>query len=125
MPRDQAKGWLGRLLSHGTDPDPRFTLANERTFLAWIRTALGMIALGVGIATFVSTEQTHRLSLVLAALLVVIGGLVACGAWFRWLTVERAMRLQQGLPPARLAPFIAFGIGAIAVVAVVTVVVVA
>lgn len=125
MRPDERRGWLGRLLSHGSDPDPRFTLANERTFLAWIRTALGMIALGVGIATFVSTENTHRLSLILAAALVILGGLVAAGAWFRWLSVERAMRLEQGLPPSRLAPFIAFGIGVIAAIAIVTIVIVA
>jgi putative membrane protein len=123
MPRSQARGWLSKLLSHGVDPDPRFSLANERTFLAWIRTALGMIALGVGIATFVSTKETHRASLVLAGALVVLGGIVSIGAWLRWLRVERAMRLQHGLPPSRLAPVIAFGIGAIAAIAIVTVVI--
>ncbi|XRQ08914.1 hypothetical protein ACN3XK_72605 [Actinomadura welshii] len=28
------RGWVGRLLAEGENPDPRFTLANERTFLA-------------------------------------------------------------------------------------------
>ena len=125
MPRNQPQGWLAKLLSHGVDPDPRFSLANERTFLAWIRTALGMIALGVGIATFVSNEQAHRVSLILAGALVILGGVVSIGAWLRWLRVERAMRLQHGLPPSRLAPFIAFGIGAIAAIAIITVVIVA
>jgi putative membrane protein len=32
----------------GEAPDYRFSLANERTFLAWIRTALGFLAAGVG-----------------------------------------------------------------------------
>ncbi|WP_009473397.1 MULTISPECIES: YidH family protein [unclassified Rhodococcus (in: high G+C Gram-positive bacteria)] len=36
----------------GTDPDPRFTLANERTFLAWIRTSLGLLAAAVGFQAF-------------------------------------------------------------------------
>ncbi|EDX36625.1 MULTISPECIES: YidH family protein [Shigella] len=30
----------------GEAPDYRFSLANERTFLAWIRTALGFLAAG-------------------------------------------------------------------------------
>ena len=30
----------------GEEPDYRFTLANERTFLAWVRTALGLLAGG-------------------------------------------------------------------------------
>ena len=125
MPRNAGQGWLEKLLSHGVDPDPRFSLANERTFLAWIRTSLGMIALGVGIATFVSNEQAHRVSLILAAALVILGGVVSVGAWLRWLRVERAMRLQHGLPPSRFAPFIAIGIGAIAAIAIITVVIVA
>jgi putative membrane protein len=125
MQRNQARGWLEKLLSHGVDPDPRFSLANERTFLAWIRTSLGMIALGVGIATFVSHEQAHRASLILAGALVILGGVVSAGAWLRWLRVERAMRLQHGLPPSRLAPFIAIGIAAIAAIAIITVVIAA
>ena len=28
------------VFARGTDPDPRFTLANECTFLAWVRTSL-------------------------------------------------------------------------------------
>jgi putative membrane protein len=125
MQRNQARGWLEKLLSHGVDPDPRFSLANERTFLAWIRPSLGMIALGVGIATFVSHEQAHRPSLILAGALVILGGVVSAGAWLRWLRVERAMRLQHGLPPSRLAPFIAIGIAAIAAIAIITVVIAA
>jgi hypothetical protein len=33
------------------EPDYRFTFANERTFLAWIRTALALIAGGVAVAS--------------------------------------------------------------------------
>ncbi len=33
----------------GEAPDYRFSLANERTFLAWVRTALGFLAAGVGL----------------------------------------------------------------------------
>lgn len=42
--------WTDRLLAEGDDPDPRFSMANERTFLAWIRTALALIAGGIGLA---------------------------------------------------------------------------
>ena len=45
-------GWIARLHAEGTEPDPRFTCANERTFLAWIRTALAVIAAGVALETF-------------------------------------------------------------------------
>lgn len=45
--------WPGRVYDSGHEPDPRFTLANERTFLAWTRTALALIAAGVSLAAFV------------------------------------------------------------------------
>ena len=41
--------WPRWVYDEGTDPDPRFTLANERTFLAWIRTSIAFMAAGVAI----------------------------------------------------------------------------
>ncbi len=53
------------------EPDYRFTLANERTFLAWIRTALALIAGGVAVVQFVPqfgvAGVRHALSVVLTA----------------------------------------------------------
>ena len=46
--------WSRRLLGQGEAPDPRFTLANERTFLAWIRTALALLG-GAGPRVFTTT----------------------------------------------------------------------
>jgi putative membrane protein len=125
MRHNRTPDWINRLLSNGSDPDPRFSLANERTFLAWIRTALGLIALGVAVATFVSTQDTKGISLILAAALVLLGGVLAAGSWWRWLSVERAMRDGHGIPPSTLAPFLAIGIGVIAVIAIIAVVVTA
>lgn len=123
MRHNRTPDWINRRLSNGTDPDPRFSLANERTFLAWIRTALGLIALGVAVATFVSTQETKGVSLLLAAALVFLGGILAAGSWWRWLSVERAMREGHGIPPSTLAPFLAIGIGVIAILAIITIVV--
>ena len=123
MRHNKTPDWINRRLSNGTDPDPRFSLANERTFLAWIRTALGLIALGVAVATFVSTQETKGVSLLLAAALVLLGGILAAGSWWRWLSVERAMRDGDGIPPSTMAPFLALGIGVIAVLSIVAVVI--
>ena len=123
MRHNRTPSWINRRLSNGTDPDPRFSLANERTFLAWVRTALGLIALGVAVATFVSTQETKGVSLLLAAVLVLLGGILAAGSWWRWLSVERAMRDGHGIPPSTLAPFLAVGIGVIAVTAMVAIVI--
>ena len=58
----------------GHEPDYRFTLANERTFLAYIRTALAFFAAGTAILSFFDRIIDHR------GLVVVIGsGLYALG----------------------------------------------
>ena len=41
--------WPAWVYEEGDDPDARFTMANERTFLAWIRTSLGFLAAGVAV----------------------------------------------------------------------------
>lgn len=111
------RSWVRRLLVSGTDPDARFSLANERTCLAWIRTALGLIALGIGVATFVSTERIRGIAVLLAAALVLVGGLLAAGAYWRWLRVERAMREGHGIPPSRLAPVVVVAVVIFAILA--------
>src|SRR5512144_2515651 len=80
----------------GEQPDYRFTLANERTFLAWVRTALALMAAGVAVVQFVPglTVIRHALGL----LLIVLGGLLAGVSYRHWEQNERAMRLGQTLP---------------------------
>ncbi len=59
----------------GTEPDPRFTLANERTFLAWIRTALALIAAGIALEALALPirPDLRRIAAIILALPVVIG----------------------------------------------------
>ncbi|WP_242901356.1 YidH family protein [Actinomadura terrae] len=110
--------WTDRLLAEGSDPDPRFSLANERTFLAWIRTALAMIAGGVGVALSGDLMETP-LRVGLAIGLSASGALVAALAFRRWLLTERALRRAETLPPPALAPLLSYGlaIAALALVA--------
>lgn len=81
----------------GDEPDPRFSLANERTFLAWVRTALAMLAGGVALHAL-GLPETAWVRTTLAVLLVALGGLVTLFALVRWARVERAMRTQTPLP---------------------------
>lgn len=81
----------------GDEPDPRFSLANERTFLAWVRTALAMLAGGVALHAL-NLPATAWVRTTLAVLLVVLGGLVTVLAMVRWARVERAMRTRSPLP---------------------------
>lgn len=81
----------------GVEPDYRFSLANERTFLAWLRTSLGLIAAGGAVAVIDGPARTPT-GAALAVSLTVVGGLTALLAWPRWAQVERAMRRDRPLP---------------------------
>lgn len=79
--------------------DPRISLANERTFLAWIRTALGFMAAGVAIAQILAiTRESVELSLV-GAVLILFGAAIAVLSYRRWAGNER--RFAAGLPLER------------------------
>jgi putative membrane protein len=81
----------------GHDPDYRFSLANERTFLAWIRTALALIAGGVALANLVPDLTPELLRDGLAVLLVVLAVVLAIRSHARWDRAERAIRTDQPL----------------------------
>ena len=81
----------------GSEPDVRFSLANERTFLAWTRTALALIAGGVALEAL-ALDMYAPLRLAASLVLIVTGIVLPVIAWFEWSRVERAMRLGRPLP---------------------------
>ncbi|MFC3298216.1 DUF202 domain-containing protein [Arthrobacter agilis] len=123
--RPEGRGaWAARLLGGGVEPDPRFTLANERTFLAWIRTALALLAGGIAVEAFTPAAFDPALRTFLAVTLLVLAMIMALAAGLRWLRVERAMRRRAPLPLPLLVPVLAAG-GALIAGAVLVVVLVA
>ena len=80
----------------GDEPDPRFSLANERTFLAWIRTSLALVAAGVAIEVLEVGHPGWRLAA--ALVFTSLGILAAVRAWFGWAGTERALRNARPLP---------------------------
>lgn len=91
------------------DPDYRFLLANERTFLALVRTALALEAGGLAVGTVVPA-RTWWLPRVVGAALLLMGTAVAVAAFGRWRSVDRAIRAERPLPPFRLPRWLAAGI---------------
>lgn len=91
------KRWPGWVYREGVEPDPRFSFANERTFLAWVRTGIGLLAGGVAIhALPLSISAPARTGS--AVLLVILGALAVVAGWVRWAAAERAMRCGKPLP---------------------------
>ena len=80
------------------EPDYRFTLANERTFLAWERTALGLLAAAVAVVQLVPELSIpgarHALGILLGLLAILTAGM----GILRWRQVDFAMRRDQPLP---------------------------
>ena len=82
----------------GEEPDYRFSLANERTFLAWIRTALAVLAGGVLLDQFATKLKPEFAVVVLATLLCLLAALLCAMAYRRWRANEIAMRHARPLP---------------------------
>jgi putative membrane protein len=98
--------WPSWVYGEGTEPDHRFSLANERTFLAWVRTSLALLAGGVALDA-VDLDGPGGLQTTLAVVLVVLGLLGAGASWVRWAAAERAMRLGRPLPSTAVLVWIA------------------
>ncbi|QBR92156.1 YidH family protein [Nocardioides euryhalodurans] len=99
----------------GAEPDYRFSLANERTLLAWLRTALALLAAGVALDQ-IDLAFDDRLETALAAALVVLGIVCSAASWWRWARAERAIRQQEPLPASTLGLLLAVGAVAIGLV---------
>jgi putative membrane protein len=95
----------------GETPDYRFSLANERTFLAWIRTALALVAGGLAAAQFLPPLPVAHLREAIAVALLLLGGVVAVRAVDHWARAERAMRLKRDLPASRFPAVLAIAVG--------------
>ncbi len=96
--------------SDGPEIDYRFTLANERTFLAWQRTALGLLAASVAVIQFVPELGVPGARHVLGVLLAVLATATALIGLIRWVQVDRAMRSGVELPRHPTPAYLAVGL---------------
>lgn len=84
--------------TQGQEPDYRFTLANERTFLAWIRTALSLLAAGVLLAQFATRLSPAWVVAVVGAMLAATAAVLGAAAYGQWRANEIAMRNARPMP---------------------------
>jgi inner membrane protein YidH len=106
----------------GEDPDPRLTFANERTFLAWNRTALALIGGGLAAAQLLDFDS-DAVRLIVGLAPVLLGAVLAGTSYRRWEANERAMRLRQPLPSAAPPRWLSIALIGLAVVVALLVVV--
>jgi putative membrane protein len=95
----------------GATPDYRFSLANERTFLAWIRTGLALVGGGLAVAAIIPPLRWPFVREAIAVALILLGGTVSLRAVDHWARSERAMRLGRPLPRSRFPAALALVIG--------------
>ncbi|MBA2559045.1 MAG: DUF202 domain-containing protein [Propionibacteriales bacterium] len=108
----------GDIREVGEEPDYRFTLANERTFLAYVRTALAFFAAGTAILSFFDDVIGERvLVIVIGSGLYALGLFTAATCYWRWRQLERAMRQGQPLPFSVVPPVITASLVLLAVIA--------
>lgn len=99
------------VFGQGAEPDVRFTLANERTFLAWTRTALALIAGGVALEVL-GLDLHPGLRLAASLVLIAAGVVLPATSWFDWMRTERALRHGRPLPHSPLGVLLAIAVTA-------------
>ena len=101
------------------EPDVRFTYANERTFLAWNRTALALIATGVAATQLLPEFHVTGGRRILGLPMIGLGALVALTSFRHWKANQRAMESGEPLPRSPMPLVLSLGIGVVAVIAVI------
>lgn len=107
-----------RLRAVGTEPDYRFSLANERTFLAYLRTALALLVAGAAVVELVDVFRDETYDRLLGAVLLALGGLTSATSYRRWRRAEEAIRRSAPLPHSAVPRVLASALTVIAVVTV-------
>ena len=102
MTSDRRGRFPRSVYSVGAEPDPRFSLANERTYLAWIRTSLALMAAGVALQVFDIGGGSVQ-SVVASVMLIASSIGVPLHAWWGWARTEKSMRQSEALPSPRIA----------------------
>ena len=99
-----------------SEPDYRYTLANERTYLAWVRTGLALIAGGVAIRIFLSEVGQSGWLGAAAVGFTALGGVLMVTSYRHWQHVQGAISRGDPLPTQRGPLILTTGMVLLAVV---------
>jgi len=99
--------------------DVRFSYANERTFLAWNRTALALVTAGLAVTQLLPPFDVPGGRRMIGMPLIVLGALIALVSLRQWRANERAMQERRALPSSPLPVLLALVVGATGVIALV------
>ena len=102
-----------------TEIDPRLHYANERTFLAWIRTALALITAGLVVTQLLPAFKLAGGRRIVGLPLILLGIILALASFRSWEANEAAMEAHRPLPRSRLPLVVAVGVGLVATAALV------
>ncbi|AZG47315.1 YidH family protein [Gordonia insulae] len=102
-----------------SEPDYRFTLANERTFLAWQRTSLGLLAAAVAVLQFLPEDTHPAVRYGVGGLLGALSVATSVGGLARWRGNDDAIRRDQPLPRPRLIAYVASVLAVVGVIAII------
>jgi len=121
QPRGRSRWWASAIeldSADGTEPDARFTFANERTFLAWSRTALALVVAGLAIVQllppFPGVPWGRH---IIGTPLILLGSAVAVISYLEWQSSQRALRRGEPLTRSRLPQLLTVTITVIGLVA--------
>jgi len=120
---DMPKAAESALTTEAAEPDYRFTLANERTFLAWQRTSLGLLAAGLGALHFLTGDSDAAIGYILGGGLGVLATATSIGGLSHWYRSDKAIRDGAPLPASPLPVVLTAALAVVGVAVVVAVLV--
>jgi putative membrane protein len=115
MTRERPPWWP----QDGEEPDPRWSLANERTQLAYLRTSLAFVVSGLAIAGSYSAFDAPAWLAMLGLPLIVLGTVIGATSHGRFVAAQQAMRRGEPLPPPMISRYIPWTVAAVGAISVI------